>query len=648
MADKLDMKSMNITQENIRKIQALFPNVVTEVMVDGKVQLAVDFDALREELSTVIVEGKQERYQFTWPEKSKAKLLAAKQITSTLRPCVEESVNFDTTQNLYIEGDNLDVLKLLQETYLGKVKMIYIDPPYNTGNDFVYEDDFAQTADEFSAISGDYDDMGNRMVKNVESNGRFHTDWLNMIYPRLKLAKDLLTEDGVLCISMADNELYNLLKLCEEVYGKNNIEIVVWKKKGGAGNTEKVIGVLTEYVVLCFKNKMAGVLNYREIVREYKFSDEKGGYNLEGIEKTNLGGYERKTMQFPIVDPNTGTAFYPSKNMRWTIGEETAKKLIAQGKLFFDYSTMKVKKIKREEDYSLSENVYLNLLTEEGSLSTAKDELNELLTNRELFDTPKPTKLITTLLRMCSKQDSLVLDFFSGSATTAQAVMELNKEDGGNRKFIMVQLPEKCDGTSEAYRTGYRNICEIGKERIRRAGIHIIFPGYKFENHQTGKSAIDIYEEYKTKDLMIELGLITLDRFDFGFRTLKLDSSNMQDVYYNPAKMPQSLLDMTVDNIKLDRTSLDLLFQVMLSLGIELSAKIEEKQIASKTYYVVNENEVVACFDEDINNDVITAIAKMQPIYAVFKDKSFASDSVGINNEQLFKTYSPSTIVKVL
>lgn len=616
--DKLTMMSKDKVQENIEKIQKLFPNAVTEVLRDGKPTLAVDFDVLKQEMSSILVDEREERYQMTWPDKKKSILLANSPISATLRPCKEESVDFDHTQNLYIEGDNLDVLKLLRETYLGKIKMIYIDPPYNTGNDFVYNDDFSQTANEYADASGQYDEQGNRLFQNTESNGRFHTDWLNMIYPRLKIAKDLLTDDGVIFISMADNELANQLKVCEEVFGKKNIEIFVWKKKGGAGNTERILGVLTEYIVCCFKEKKPKDLNYQEFKREYKFRDNKGEYNLEGIEKTNLGAYERKTMQFAIIDPKTGEEFYPSKDMRWTLGEITVKELLAKGKLFFDYKNRKVKRIKRAEDYDLSENVYYNLLTEEGSLAVAKDECYELLGNREIFDTPKPIALLKKLLMIASKNDSLILDFFSGSATTAHAVMQLNAEDGGNRKFIMVQLPEKCDEKSEAFKAGYKTICDIGKERIRRAG-------KKIKEENTSAANLDV-----------------------GFRVLKLDSSNMKDVYYKSSDYAQDLLSSLESNIKEDRTPLDLLFQVMLELGKPLSAKIEENEIANKKVFIVDDNDLIACFDENITEAVVKAIAQKKPLYAVFRDNSFTSDTVAANFEQIFATYSPNTTRKVL
>lgn len=616
--DKLRMMSMDNVQMNVEKIQKLFPNAVTEVLRDGKPTLAIDFDVLKQELSAELIDDKEERYQMTWPDKKKSILLANTPISATLRPCKEESVDFAHTQNLYIEGDNLDVLKLLQETYLGKIKMIYIDPPYNTGNDFVYNDDFRVESEEWSEMSGDYDEQGNRLVQNTESNGRFHTDWLNMIYPRLKVAKDLLSDDGVIFISMADNELSNLLKICEEVFGKKNIEIFVWKKKGGASNTERILGVLTEYVICCFNNKKPNDFNYQDIKREYKYKDSCGVYNLEGIEKTNLGTYERKTMYYGIIDPSTGQEFWPSDGMRWTLGENTVKEMIAKDKIFFDYKNMRVRRIKRPEDYELSENVYYNLLSEEGSLASAKEECNALLGNRELFDTPKPTMLIKKLLRIAARNNSIILDFFSGSATTAHAVMQLNAEDGGNRKFIMVQLPEKCDEKSEAYKAGYKTICDIGKERIRRAG-------KKIKDENPSATGLDV-----------------------GFRVLKLDSSNMKDVYYKPEDYSQGFLESLEDNIKADRTPLDLLFQVMLDLGKPLSAKIEEREIAGKHIFVVDDNDLVACFDSDVTEDVVKTIAQLKPLYAVFRDSGLSSDSVGANFDQIFATYSPNTTRKVL
>ena len=635
------MMSMDNVQMNVEKIQKLFPNAVTEVLRDGKPTLAIDFDVLKQELSAELIDDKEERYQMTWPDKKKSVLLANTPISATLRPCKEESVDFDSTENLYIEGDNLDVLKLLQETYLGKIKMIYIDPPYNTGNDFVYNDDFAMDSDEYADVSGQYDEQGNRLFQNTESNGRFHTDWLNMIYPRLKVAKDLLTDDGVIFISMADNELSNLLKICEEVFGKKNIEIFVWKKKGGASNTERILGVLTEYVICCFNNKKPNDFNYQDIKREYKYKDSCGVYNLEGIEKTNLGTYERKTMYFGIIDPSTGQEFWPSDGMRWTLGENTVKEMIAKDKIFFDYKNMRVRRIKRPEDYELSENVYYNLLSEEGSLAAAKEECNALLGNRELFDTPKPTMLIKKLLRIAARNNSIILDFFSGSATTAHAVMQLNAEDGGKRKYIMVQLPEKCDEKSEAFKAGYKNICDIGKERLRRAGKKIL----QEKGEMSVESGVCRVGSEVGDNSTLHTSNSTLD---VGFRVLKLDSSNMKDVYYKPSDYSQGFLGQLEDNIKADRTPLDLLFQVMLELGKPLSAKIEEREIADKHVFVVDDNDLVACFDSNVTEDVVNTIAQLKPLYAVFRDSGLSSDSVGANFDQIFATYAPNTTRKVL
>lgn len=632
---------MDNVQMNVEKIQKLFPNAVTEVLRDGKPTLAIDFDVLKQELSAELIDDKEERYQMTWPDKKKSVLLANTPISATLRPCKEESVDFDSTENLYIEGDNLDVLKLLQETYLGKIKMIYIDPPYNTGNDFVYNDDFAMDSDEYADVSGQYDEQGNRLFQNTESNGRFHTDWLNMIYPRLKVAKDLLTDDGVIFISMADNELSNLLKICEEVFGKKNIEIFVWKKKGGASNTERILGVLTEYVICCFNNKKPNDFNYQDIKREYKYKDSCGVYNLEGIEKTNLGTYERKTMYFGIIDPSTGQEFWPSDGMRWTLGENTVKEMIAKDKIFFDYKNMRVRRIKRPEDYELSENVYYNLLSEEGSLAAAKEECNALLGNRELFDTPKPTMLIKKLLRIAARNNSIILDFFSGSATTAHAVMQLNAEDGGKRKYIMVQLPEKCDEKSEAFKAGYKNICDIGKERLRRAGKKIL----QEKGEMSVESGVCRVGSEVGDNSTLHTSNSTLD---VGFRVLKLDSSNMKDVYYKPSDYSQGFLGQLEDNIKADRTPLDLLFQVMLELGKPLSAKIEEREIADKHVFVVDDNDLVACFDSNVTEDVVNTIAQLKPLYAVFRDSGLSSDSVGANFDQIFATYAPNTTRKVL
>ena len=631
---------MDVTGDNIAKIKALFPSAVTEVMGDdGKVKLAIDFDCLKQELSEDLISEKAERYQMTWPDKYKAKLLANSRITATLRPDKEKSVDFDNTENLYIEGDNLDVLKLLRETYLGKVKMIYIDPPYNTGNDFVYEDDFAMSADNYAEVSGQYDDQGNRLVFNTESNGRFHTDWLNMLYPRLKVARDLLTDDGVIFISIDDNELTNLTKICNEVFGEQNfVTNFIWEKKKKPSFLHKNVGKLGDYIVCYTKNTLLSIPFSIETTTEgKKYPLNNAGNTLATItfpphsvrflmndcvvEPQNMseGNIKTELLNELIIENGYNKNQFSLKG-EWRYSQEKINEIIRNGEeLVISKIPFRPNHIKAGGEIKKMKNF---LTTTHYHMETNEDATEQVvdLMGSDVFDNPKPIKLIESFIKSITYDDksAIVLDFFSGSATTAHAVMQLNAEDGGNRKFIMVQLPEKCDEKSEAYKAGYKTICEIGQERIRRAG----------------------------KKIKEEGGLTTQD-LDVGFRVLKLDSSNMQEVYYNPSAMTQDILAMTVDNVKADRTPLDLLFQVMLDLGIELSAKIDEHTINGKTYYAVNENDIIACFD-DIDNDLITQVAKQKPLYAVFKDKSFATDSVGINNEQLFKTYSPSTVVKVI
>ena len=583
--EKMSGESMNLLNENIEKLKALFPEIVT----DGK----IDFDMLKTLLGEE-VDASNEKYSFNWVGKRNCIKFAQTPSTGTLIPCKEKSVDFDNTQNIYIEGDNVEALKLLQKTYFGKIKMIYIDPPYNTGSDFVYHDDYKDSIENYKKITGQ------QATANPETNGRFHTDWLNMMYPRLKLAKDLLSDDGVIFISIDDNELPNQLKVCEEIFGKRNIEVFVWKKKGGAGNTERILGILTEYVICCFKHKKPGDFNYQDFKREYKFQDEKGGYNLEGIEKTNLGAYERKTMQFAIVDPKTGVEFYPSKDMRWTLGEATVKELIGQGKIYFDYKLNKVRRIKRAADYDVSENVYYNLLTEEGSLAVAKDECATLLGNREAFDTPKPVALLKKLLKIASKKDSLVLDFFSGSATTAHAVMQLNAEDGGNRKFIMVQLPELCDEKSEAYKAGYKTICDIGEERIRRAGAKI-----KEENPLT-----------------------TLN-LDTGFKVFRLDSTNIVP-WNNAEKLDEMRLYDYAKTIKDDRDDLSVAYEIMLKYGV-FDKPMKEAVVSGKKMYDVGEGYMIICLADGVTMTDVEAIARLNPHCVVFKESGFADDNEKIN-----------------
>ncbi len=650
MIEKLDMKSMDITEENVKKIQALFPSAVTEVIVDGKTTLKIDFDVLKQELSANLIEDKQERYQMTWPDKSKAKVLANSRITSTLRPDKEKSVDFDNTQNLYIEGDNLDVLKLLRETYLGKVKMIYIDPPYNTGNDFVYNDDFSQSADEYMETSGQYDEEGNRLVKNLESSGRIHTDWLNMIYPRLKVAKDLLSEDGFIFISIDDHELFNLKRICDEIFGEdnfiNNISIKMSELSGVKMKHLSKYAKLKETGLLYAKNASSLILN---IEKKNKSKETLDGYMkyyssiIENIEMsceewiiTSLKDYFTKKNIVLTEEQLFDWKINNADRLVYRTNSRTVEAFLKNNPT--SPSIMKIinndgnEIIKWEDKEMLFLSKYIKEYIGDIWMDISTINLNKETESITFENGQKPLALLKRVIKTCVHNDAIILDFFSGSATTAHAVILQNAEDGGNRKFIMVQLPEECDEKSEAYKAGYKTICEIGEERIRRAGTKI-------------KETL-----WKDNPSLIEdkISFSKRNELDTGFRVLKLDSSNMQDVYYNPQAIMQSLLDETIDNVKTDRTPLDLLFQVMLDLGVELSAKIEEKQVNGKTYFVVNGNDLIACFDEDIDNDVITEIAKQQPLYAVFKSTSFATDSASINNEQLFKTYSPATVIKVI
>lgn len=626
--DKLKMHTPNKADENFRKLAALFPNAVTETVDEnGVVVRAIDKDVLMQEISTTVVEGKTERYQFTWPDKKKSVLLANAPISKTLRPCPAESVGKDGTpggfdsENLYIEGDNLEVLKLLQETYLGKVKMIYIDPPYNTGNDFVYEDDFAQSTEEYLANSGQYDEEGNRLVPNTESNGRFHTDWLNMIYPRLKVAKDLLSENGVIFISISDEEQANLRKLCDEVFGENNFEgHIHWRRRHNQPNDKtKMIGIVTEHIIVYAKNsphlKSVGV---GKLDLTASFSNPDNDPRGPWASKPWKVGSDQSGSKYTIITP-TGKVL----EGEWMGEETTFRSYLAEGRIYFpkDGEGMPRKKyyqFERENEGQCATNWWPH--EQFGHNQGANNCMTELFGIKNVFSNPKPTELLRAMLKVANvKQSDIVLDFFSGSATTAHAVMQLNTEDGGNRRFIMVQVPEPTDEKSEAYKAGYKNICEIGKERIRRAGAKI-----KGEN---------------------PLGTMDLD---VGFRVLKCDSTNMKDVYYHPDEYAANMFDMLSDNIKEDRTPEDLLFQVMLDLGVLLSSKIEQTEIAGKKVFNAADNFLIACFDTDVTEETITAIAKQKPYYFVMRDSSLASDSVAANFDQIFATYSPDTVRKVL
>ena len=628
--DKLRMQSSNGVEDNIMKIAQLFPDCVTETVDErsGQPKHLIDFEKLKQNLSDSVMSERAERYQFTWPDKNKAILLANSPVNATLRPCREDSIDFDNTQNLYIEGDNLDVLKCLKETYLHKVKMIYIDPPYNTGNDFVYEDDFAQSSEEYLANSEQFDEQGNRMFTNAESNGRFHTDWLNMIYPRLKVARDLLTDDGVIFISIDDNEEKNLRNICDEIFGaENRIETIVWKNKYGAGAYTVGFISVHEYVLCYSKKKISNITS--ELDEEgqavYSKKDEKyairGGYMTQPLMTNSLGN--RPNLMYPIE--YKGVSIYPRK--QWVWSQERLQNAINNNEVEFNLQkdgtySVRSKAYLRDENGKMRRGKPLSLMTGPFNQEGTK-EIRSLFEGKSIFDFTKPTQLIKKFLSLqindSDDTDFIVLDYFSGSATTAHAVMQLNSEDGGNRKFIMVQLPEKTDEKSEAFKAGYKNICEIGKERIRRAG----------------------------KKIKEESPLTTQD-LDTGFRVLKLDSTNMQDIYYSPKDISQADLFSQVDNVKPDRTGEDLLFQVMLELGATLDSKIETTTVAGKTIYNVAEGYLVACFDPDVTDDVVKAIAQMQPAYAVLRDTSMKDDSTATNFEQIFKTYTPDTVTRIL
>ena len=619
------MKTENIADKNYEILSKMFPNALTETITgyddDGKpiVERAIDADVLRQEISCKVVEGKDERYQFTWPDKKKAVLLANTPINKTLRPCREESVDFDNTENLYIEGDNLEVLKLLHETYLGKIKMIYIDPPYNTGNDFVYEDDFTQSIDEYRENSGQFDDVGNRMVQNIESNGRFHTDWLNMIYPRLKLAKDLLCEDGVIFVSVDYNENFNMRKLLDEIFGQAAfIGEIYWESKTKSQNTITAFNKLqpkAEMILVYSKQEKRRFNLIKKGEKEYPFIDERGKYREYILEVMNANGIRgRETMVFDISD-GVATVSLPN-GKQWKLGQDQVSVYKSAGDLFVRDNKVIIKMRPEYERVDTTEPFWGFFSKELGTAESAKKELKSIIGSHG-FETVKPVEIIKRLIYHSTCDNDIICDFFSGSATTAHATMELNAEDGGNRKFILIQLPESIDEKSESYKAGYKNICEIGKERIRRAVKKIA------------------EENPKAK-------------FDGGFRVLKCDSSNMKDIYYTPSETQQSLFDTYADNIKEDRTPEDLLFQVMLDLGVLLSSKIEETTIAGKQVFNVADGFLIACFDNDVTEETVKADAEKKPYYAVFRDSSMANDSVATNFDQIFASISPETVRKVL
>lgn len=648
--EKLKMHSPNFAEENIAQLATLFPGCVTESADDnGKLKKAIDFDLLRQELSTEIVEGPRERYHLNWPGKREALLTANAPIAKMLRPCREESVDFDTTENLFIEGDNLDALKLMQETYLGKIKMIYIDPPYNTGRDFIYTDNFAESTEEYLLDSGQKDDEGNRLVANTDSNGRFHSDWLSMMYSRLKLARNLLKDDGVIFISIDDGEVHNLRTLCNEVFGESNlVGTFVWMSKKGGGSDNSRVVTDQEYV-LCYVREASSesFLTRIEIPAEpLDSSDEYGSYRI-GRELNKWGANSRRedrpTMYFPIPGPN-GEDVFPIRNDGsegcWRWGKKNMLDAISKHNVEFVHrengTYIAYEKI-RNQDSRLKP--HRTFLTDCGATADGSKLIKNLFDDVKVFDFPKPLDLIESLVRIGSTgKNDMILDFFPGSATTAHAVMQLNSEDSGKRKFIMVQLPEACDQKSEAFKAGYKTIAEISKERIRRAGKKI-------------KAELRTKKEKEQPSLLeVASPIPHPSSLDIGFRVLKVDSSNMANVYYTPDAIDQDQLNLQTENIKDDRTSEDLLFQVLLDWGVDLTLSITKETIGGREVFFVDGNALAACFEKkgQITEEFCKDLAKRQPLRVVFRDSGFNNDSVKINVEQIFKLMSSHTEVKTI
>ena len=619
--NKLKMSTPDVTEDNIAKIRTLFPGCVTEARGEhGQLRHVIDFDLLKQELSDHIVDGAQERYHLNWPGKGEALLAANTPIGKTLRPCREESVEFETTQNLFIEGDNLDALKLLQETYLGKVKLIYIDPPYNTGKDFIYKDNFRQGEERYLQSSDQRDEQGNRLVANSESNGRFHSDWLSMMYPRLKLARNLLKEDGVIVLSIDDAENHNLKELANELFGDaNDLGTIVWKKKTNGNNMGHIPAVHDYFLVYAKSATNEVVKGFRisqeHISNSYKNPDDdpRGPWTTSDLSANHVGPY------FTITNPDTGEGFLPPKGRYWVFGPEEVEKRIREGRIIFGKSGSG-RPIQKK---FLSERISMRRKAESwwdkhGLNQDGTAEISELL-GPKVFTHPKPSITLKHISDITTSEDDIVFDFFAGSASTAQAVMQLNAEDGGNRRVILVQIPEVCDESSEAFKTGYSTIAEIAKERIRRAGKKILQG--------------DCHEDWNQ---------------DIGFRVLKIDSSNMEDVFYTPDALSQELLAHTADNIKSDRTPEDLLFQVLLDWGVDLSLPVRSENIQNHTVFFVDENALVACFDDEVTEDLVKELATYGPLRVVFKDSAFASDAVKINVEQVVKQLAPGTEMRVL
>ncbi|AVX87477.1 site-specific DNA-methyltransferase [Pseudomonas koreensis] len=620
--ENLKMHSLNITQDNISRIRDLFPGCVTEAKgEDGGVKLAVDFDQLRQELADSIVEGPQERYNLNWPGKREAMLTANAPIAKTLRPCQHESVDFDNTKNLFIEGDNLDALKLLQETYLGKVKMIYIDPPYNTGNDFIYEDDFAEETEGYLQRSNQKDDEGNKLVANTASNGRFHSDWCSMMYSRLRLARNLLSENGVIFISLDDGELANLRKICDEIFGEDKlIATFIWKSRQNKDNRSKNGASVDHEYVLAYGKSIRG--SDRDLTAySNPDGDSRGDWtsaNMVGLATAD----RRPNLHYDLIDPATGIN-YGRPPMGWRYDRNTMAKLIAENKILWPAaSDGRPRKKAFVQELGSEQTGYSSIIGKDIYTRNGTSDIEALFGSR-VMDFPKPVSLLEELIKQANVDSAeIVLDFFSGSATTAHAVLKLNAADGKNRRFVMVQLPQHCDDTSEASKAGYGTIADMSKERIRRAGQSVI-------------DAVKVHENWNK---------------DVGFRAFKIDTSNMADVYYAPDAMDKAKFDLFVDNIKLDRTPADLLFQVMLDWGIDLALPITNQPIQGKDVFFVDGNVLAACFDASgsIDEAFVKELAKQQPLRVVFRDAGYRDSSVKINVEQIFKLLSPATEVKCI
>lgn len=626
--EKISRETPDLTQENIAKIAVLFPDVVTETKdADGNVTLAVDFDALRDDLSGEVVDGPRERYQFTWPGKREAKLEARRPIKKTMRPCPEKSKDWDTTENLYIEGDNLEALKIMRETYAGKIKLVYIDPPYNTGHDFVYDDDFSKTRAEYDAANGDYDEEGGRLVANPESNGRFHSDWCSMMYPRLMLARDLLSEDGAIFISIDDNELVNLQKMMEELFGEESfVSVFVWEKMYTTKNDSAVVSNKHEYIC-CYAKLNQGFtfeLLPRSSEMDARYTNPDGDPRGPWKAIPLYANGERKNGRYEVISPLTGKVHLPKMNSHWRYRREDVDNLIKDNRIYFGSDGNGQPNLKRFLT-EVKQGINVSSLwksSEVGTNDSAKKEAKSLFSEGVPFDFPKPLSLMKRILDICAPEDALVLDFFSGSATTAEAVMRKNAEDGGNRRFVLVQLPEETSG-------GWDNLCNVGEERIRRAGEKI-------------KAEIDKDNE------QLELGADPKSVPDIGFRVLRVEDSCLKDEFAAPDQYDQTQLDLFADNAAEGAAPLDLLFQVLPAFRIEYSAKITECELGGKICFDVNDGQLIACFDEDVDTVALEAIAKERPLYAVFRDACFSNDAAVANLEELFKTFSPDTIKKVI